>query len=99
MLELGDETVPAHIEAGRMAADIGASWLFAMGDHAKEMKEGATQNGLAPERVLQVETHEEMIQKIGDVLKPGDIILLKGSRRVGLDSVARGLEERWSREV
>ena len=99
MLELGDETVAAHIEAGRMAADIGVSWLFAMGDHAKEMKKGAIENGLTSERAFQVETHDEMIQKIGDVLKPGDIILLKGSRRIGLDSVAGGLEERLSREV
>ncbi len=99
MLELGDETVPAHIEAGWMAAEAGASWLFAMGDHSEEIKAGATGNGLAPERVFRVETHEEMIQRIGDVLKPGDIILLKGSRRIGLDSVARGLEERCPGEA
>jgi len=99
MLELGDETVPAHIDAGRMVADMGASWFFAMGDHAAEMKKGAVKNGLAPERIFKVETHDEMIKKIGSVLEAGDIIFLKGSRRIGLDSVAKGLEERWPKEV
>jgi UDP-N-acetylmuramoyl-tripeptide--D-alanyl-D-alanine ligase len=98
MMELGDETVPAHIDAGRMVADIGATWFFAMGDHAGDMKEGAIKSGLASGRIFQVETHEEMIKKIGDILKSGDIIFLKGSRRVGLDSVARGLEARWPKE-
>jgi len=69
-----------------------------MGDHAGDMKEGAIKSGLASGRIFQVETHEEMIQKIGDILKSGDIIFLKGSRRVGLDSVARGLEARWPKE-
>jgi len=99
MMELGDETVQAHIDAGTMAADIGATWFFAIGDHAGEMTTGAIKRGLASERAVEVETHEEMIKRIGDILNPGDIILLKGSRRMGLESVARGLEERWSKEV
>lgn len=99
MLELGDETVSAHIDAGRMVAGIGAAWFFAMGDHAGEMRKGAVESGLTEGRVLRVETHEEMVKKIGDVMMSGDIILLKGSRRMGLDLVAKGLEERWPKEV
>lgn len=99
MLELGEETVPAHADAGRMVADIGASWFFAMGEHAGEMIRGAVKGGLASERVFEVGTNEDMTMRIWDILRPGDIILLKGSRRIGLDAVARGLEERWSGEV
>jgi len=99
MLELGDETVQAHLEAGGMVADTGASWFFAMGDHAAEMKNGAIKKGLDRERVFKVETHDEMIKGIEAVLEPGDVIFLKGSRRIGLDSVARGLEERWPKEA
>jgi UDP-N-acetylmuramoyl-tripeptide--D-alanyl-D-alanine ligase len=99
MLELGKETVQAHINAGRMTADIGASWFFTLGEHAHEMAEGAINNGFPPDRVFVVETHREMVNKISEVLKFGDIILLKGSRRMGLESVVRGLEEMWPREV
>jgi UDP-N-acetylmuramoyl-tripeptide--D-alanyl-D-alanine ligase len=99
MLELGKETVQAHIEAGRMVSDIGAAWFFAMGEHAHEMVEGAVSQGFSQERANKVETHGEMVNMIGEVLKPGAIILLKGSRRMGLESVARGLEEKWPKEV
>lgn len=99
MLELGDGTIPAHADAGRMVADIGASWLFAMGEHAGDIVRGAIKNGLSSERAFSVADHKDMIMGIGDILKPGDIILLKGSRRMGLEAVARGLQERWSKEV
>jgi UDP-N-acetylmuramoyl-tripeptide--D-alanyl-D-alanine ligase len=99
MLELGKETVQAHIDAGKMASDIGAAWFFAMGEHAHEMVKGAVSQGFSPERALKVESHGEMIDKIGEVLTSGDIIFLKGSRRMGLESVVRGLEDRWPSEV
>jgi len=99
MMELGDETVQAHIEAGEMVADISACHFFAMGDHAGEMIAGAIKRGLPSERAIKVATHEEMAKKIGDAARSGDIILLKGSRRMGLESVSGRLEERWSEEV
>jgi UDP-N-acetylmuramoyl-tripeptide--D-alanyl-D-alanine ligase len=99
MLELGEETVQAHLDAGKMAADAGASWLFAMGDHSGEMTKGAKKMGLAAEKVVEVKTHEEMVSRIGDAAHAGDIILLKGSRRMGLETVAKGLEDKWPREV
>jgi UDP-N-acetylmuramyl pentapeptide synthase len=40
-----------------------------------------------------VETHDEMIQEIGHVMSKGDLILLKGSRRMQLEKVVEGL--RW----
>jgi UDP-N-acetylmuramoyl-tripeptide--D-alanyl-D-alanine ligase len=99
MLELGEETVQAHLDAGKMAADAGASWLFAMGDHSGEMTRGAKKLGLAAERAVEVKTHEEMISRIGAAAQAGDVILLKGSRRMGLESVARGLEDKWPGEA
>jgi len=99
MLELGKETVQAHIDAGRMVSDIGAAWFFAMGEHAHEMAEGATDKGFPSEKALKVETHGEMVDRISEVVTSGDIIFLKGSRRMGLESVVRGLEDRWSKEV
>jgi UDP-N-acetylmuramoyl-tripeptide--D-alanyl-D-alanine ligase len=99
MLELGDETVNAHVAAGKMVAETGASWLFVLGDHAGEMIDGAVKNGLPAERVVEVKSCEEMAIKLGGVLVPGDVILLKGSRRIGLDSVARDLEGRLAKEV
>jgi len=98
MLELGNETVSAHLEAGGMVAELGASYLFSMGDHSREMVTGALDKGFPTGRAIVVESHDEMKQRITDVMKDGDLILLKGSRKMGLERVSEGLKERWSGE-
>lgn len=92
MMELGDETISAHREAGEMVAEIDACYFVAMGEHAQEMIDGAIRHGLPPERVQRVSAHEEMVRHIREVMKEGDLILLKGSRRMGLEKVAQGLK-------
>ncbi|HJX34182.1 MAG TPA: UDP-N-acetylmuramoyl-tripeptide--D-alanyl-D-alanine ligase [Desulfatiglandales bacterium] len=94
MMELGDETAMSHLEAGYMVAESGASFLFAMGDHAGEMIKGALEKGLSPERAVEAESHQDMARKIGDAVKKGDLILLKGSRKIGLEKVFQSLKER-----
>jgi UDP-N-acetylmuramoyl-tripeptide--D-alanyl-D-alanine ligase len=98
MLELGKETVPAHLEAGGMVAETQAFYFWAMGEHAKEMIAGAMEKGLPAARAETVDSHEEMIRKIKAVLQQGDVIFLKGSRRIGLDKVVAGLKEAVSGE-
>jgi UDP-N-acetylmuramoyl-tripeptide--D-alanyl-D-alanine ligase len=93
MLELGDETVPGHVEAGEMVAQAGADWFVALGDHAPEMIRGALHKGYPMERAIHVKDHQEMGAKILEVMKPGDLVLLKASRRTGLDRVADRLKE------
>lgn len=92
MLELGDETLSAHREAGGMVADLGAYLFLAMGEHAREMINGAVSRGFPPERARVVDTHQEMGQKIIEIMKKGDLILLKGSRRIGLERVSQILK-------
>lgn len=92
MLELGEETIPAHIEAGGMVADLGASHLLAMGEHAPELIEGALEKGFPAEKAVRVHTHEDMVQRISALMKGRDLVFLKGSRRIGLDKVAEGLK-------
>jgi UDP-N-acetylmuramoyl-tripeptide--D-alanyl-D-alanine ligase len=99
MLELGDETVPAHLEAGNMVAELGAFCFLAMGEHAPQMIEGAVSNGFPAERATEVRTHEEMAQKIGATMHDGDVILLKGSRRIQLEKVAEYLIGKDQEEI
>ena len=93
MLELGDETVPGHLEAGEMVAEADADWFVALGDHAPEMIRGAIHTGYPPERAIRVKDHHEMGTKIIEVMKPGDLVFLKASRRIGLERVAERLME------
>jgi len=94
MLELGDETEAAHVEAGEMVAQAGTDWFVAMGDHAPEMIRGALQKGYPPERAIPVKDHQEMGAKLLEVMKSGDLVFLKASRRTGLDRVVHRLKEK-----
>lgn len=87
MLELGRETVPAHLEAGRMVAERGVHEILALGDHAEEVVRGAVEGGLPLERARIVQTHEEMANGIHTLLRDGDVVLLKASRGMRLDRV------------
>lgn len=91
MLELGEETVEAHIEAGGMVANLDPAYFIAIGDHAQEMKRGAVDKGFPSARAFIAATHEEMAQKIHGELKQGDIVFLKGSRGAHLEKVIEGL--------
>lgn len=93
MLELGEETEAGHAEAGEMVAESGADWLVALGDHAPEMIRGAVAKGFPRERTIRVKDHKEMGAKILKVMKPGDLVFLKASRRIGLERVAERLRE------
>lgn len=93
MLELGSETERAHIEAGRLVAETGARYFFAIGAHAQFMREGALEAGFPKDRAIIVKSHNDMITGINDVIKNGDLVLLKGSRMMGLEKVVQGLKE------
>ena len=92
MMELGQETVPAHIEAGEMVAEMGAYYFMAIGAHAGEMIRGAIEKGFPSERTLLVKTHRAMSRALQDMMQEGDLILLKGSRRAGLEKVVESLK-------
>ena len=91
MLELGEAASEAHQEAGRKAASGGAWCVFAMGEYAGVVAAGARMAGLSRDRVGVVGTHEEMTRKIRERMSPGDVVLLKGSRRMQMEKVAKGL--------
>jgi len=91
MLELGDAAAQAHREAGRKVAEGKAYRLFAMGPHACDMIEGARTAGMPEDRLRIVDSHDEMVKEIGHVMSRGDLILLKGSRRMQLEKVVQGL--------
>jgi UDP-N-acetylmuramoyl-tripeptide--D-alanyl-D-alanine ligase len=92
MLELGDETNLAHLEAGTMVAEKGAYYFVVIGEHAPQMIEGAVSKGFPKQRAIEVRNHEEMAQKIGASMRKGDVILLKGSRKMQLEKVVEALK-------
>ena len=97
MMELGDAVVPAHIQAGRLVAEAGATCFVAMGAHAREMVKGAVESGMDPAVAGTAHTHDEMVERITARIKPGDLIFVKGSRKMDLGRVADGIRQKYSR--
>jgi len=93
MLELGEETETSHLEAGKMVAEAGADWLVALGEHASEMIRGAVHKGFPRRKAIRVKDYKEMGSIILEIMKPGDLVFLKASRRMGLERVAEMIKK------
>jgi UDP-N-acetylmuramyl pentapeptide synthase len=48
---------------------------------------------MAPAQTVYASNHADMIEAIKANVRQGDIVFLKGSRRVGMDAVVDGLKE------
>lgn len=91
MYELGDQSAVAHRKVGRVAA-VSCDLLVATGgEDAEEMAEAARVAGLDPSAVRHVSDAEEAAQVLNTVLQSGDVVLIKGSRGVGLDRTVDAL--------
>jgi UDP-N-acetylmuramoyl-tripeptide--D-alanyl-D-alanine ligase len=86
MLELGDEGSRLHCEVGAYAAERGVDVLVTVGPHAAEIADAFAGEA---HRVPDADAAAELL---GVLLREGDMVLVKGSRGVGLERVAQVLE-------
>ncbi len=91
MLELGPGAPEAHRELGRFAAREGLGAIFALGELAEEVAEGGRDEGLPEERSRAFADRDELIEALEGFVKPGDLVLLKGSRGMAMEAVAGAL--------
>jgi len=97
MNELGESALEAHREIGRTAAELGIDFLFALGAHAESLAAGAVAAGMDPTRVAVGCEHEEVSSRVRDLLRPGDWVLVKGSRALKMERVVKSLCEQEPR--
>ena len=84
MLELGVSSQAEHYRVGRLAA-MHADLIFALGDHAERVVNGAITGGMAPEDVAAFDSMPELVEALKRRAKPGDVILFKGSRGMKME--------------
>lgn len=89
MLELGDASAGLHRQAGRDAADEGFEVVIGVGDEARELVEAAAEGGLETGWYEDAKSASDAIPAL---LERGDVVLVKGSRGVGLEVVVAALE-------
>ncbi|MFF1283699.1 UDP-N-acetylmuramoyl-tripeptide--D-alanyl-D-alanine ligase [Streptomyces sp. NPDC058299] len=94
MAELGDEALAEHDAVGRLAVRLNVSKLVAVGGiEASWLQLGAYNEGSWGEESVHVSDAQAAIDLLRSELRPGDVVLVKASRSVGLESVAQALTE------
>jgi UDP-N-acetylmuramoyl-tripeptide--D-alanyl-D-alanine ligase len=97
MLELGDHATRLHEECGRAAAQAGLDWLITVGgDAAGVLAHAAVAAGLAPGSVVHVPSRDEAAEVALQKARPGDLILVKGSRGIRTDVVVDSLKAEFA---
>ena len=86
MRELGDYTEEGHKLVGRRAADV-VDILITVGELGRAIGEEARSAGLAPERLFVTSTADEAIDLIQRAVHANDMVLVKGSRALGMDQI------------
>ncbi|MEE8348544.1 MAG: UDP-N-acetylmuramoyl-tripeptide--D-alanyl-D-alanine ligase [Acidobacteriota bacterium] len=94
MLELGPNSPQLHLEAGHAVARCGADRLVTVGQGGISIGQGAEAKGFPSEKIVHFESSREAAEFLADQLAPGEFLLVKGSRGVGMDRVIRRLEKR-----
>jgi UDP-N-acetylmuramoyl-tripeptide--D-alanyl-D-alanine ligase len=92
MLELGAHATALHEACGRAAAVAGLAELVAVGGApAQALAAAAIDGGLPAGSVRWVATSEEAADLVAGLVRDGDVVLVKGSRGVRTEIVARRL--------
>lgn len=93
MKELGEDSVDEHDSLGRLVVRLDVSRLIAVGEGARPIHLGASHEGSWGNESAWVPDAEQAIEVLRRELAPGDVVLIKASRSIGLEKVAEALSE------
>jgi UDP-N-acetylmuramoyl-tripeptide--D-alanyl-D-alanine ligase len=96
MRELGDSSLDQHDAIGRLAVRLDISRLVCIGQATKVMHLAASNEGSWGEESTWVPDTDAAIELLDVQVQPGDVVLVKASRSVGLEVVADHLLGRRS---
>lgn len=85
MLELGHISQEAHRRIGRKLASQGIEFVITLGELSKHTARAAREYGV--KEVISCLKHEEVQTALNRLLKPGDTVLLKGSRGMKMEKI------------
>ncbi|MDA3832821.1 MAG: UDP-N-acetylmuramoyl-tripeptide--D-alanyl-D-alanine ligase, partial [Spirochaetales bacterium] len=90
MFELGEYAESMHKEIGLLSAKSDIAKLYITGDFAENVAAGAREE----DNLLDIftGTREEILEDLTGWLMPGDWVLIKGSRAMGMDKIVEGLK-------
>lgn len=91
MLELGERELEYHAETGRaIPRDIDV--VVGVGKRSRSLLDGARQSGFSAENLHHFESAEPAARFLEKFIQPGDLVLIKASRGIGLDRIVTDLQ-------
>jgi UDP-N-acetylmuramoyl-tripeptide--D-alanyl-D-alanine ligase len=94
MLEMGDASLEIHQQLGEKVGALSIDLLIALGKEAPMVVESAIRHGLDSEKAKVVGNHSEAVSMLKQLMRHGDWVLVKGSRRMAMEKIVEGLMER-----
>jgi UDP-N-acetylmuramoyl-tripeptide--D-alanyl-D-alanine ligase len=91
MAELGPVEFEEHEKLGQLVVRIGVERLITVGEQARTIARAAIREGQLSEDVASYEDPSQAAADVRAWARPGDVVLVKGSRVAGLERVAEAL--------
>ncbi|MDP2629189.1 MAG: UDP-N-acetylmuramoyl-tripeptide--D-alanyl-D-alanine ligase [Candidatus Harrisonbacteria bacterium] len=92
MLELGEFSNKAHDEIGRLSAKV-FDLLISVGSYGRRISDAALKDGMVQKNVYHFDFAHDAEVKLLEILKKGDLVLIKGSKAVELKQVANAASQ------
>ena len=93
MAELGAITATEHERVGELAARLRVDRLITIGPDAKAIAVASVREGVEPDHVADYDDLDVALADVLGNVRRGDVVLVKGSRVVGLERLAARLGE------
>lgn len=94
MLELGDISDKEHFEIGAYAASNGIDIIASIGNYSGAVVQGAEASGVDKKDLFSFPDKETAAPRLKKMLRPGDVLLVKGSRGMKLEYIVDYIRER-----
>lgn len=91
MLELGRMSRKFHQEIGKIVATSPIYSLITIGEDAQFIAQAAGKWGMERNNIFSFKDKKVASRKLKELLKPKDAVLIKGSRKIGLEEVIKFL--------
>ncbi len=91
MFELGRQAEALHEKIGKLSAELKIARLYASGDFARAVAKGAMSKKMRANDII-TGTKSQIIEDLKDNLKPGDWVLVKGSRAMAMEQIVEELK-------
>src|SRR5262249_44117968 len=95
MKGIGSAAAVHHRSIGRLAAELEIDLLVSYGEHAADTATGARFAGMKGSQFTACFEFDSVLRKLAQTLRPGDVVLVKGSRSTRMERVVTWIAERF----